>query len=247
MNKTKIEWCDWTWNPIVGCSPVSEGCANCYAERIAARYHYRWDGPSYYPERLKQPAWQKKPGRVFVCSMSDFWHPGVQPEWRAEILDAMAAAPQHTYLLLTKRPENARRFCGSRNLWLGITGENQRRADERWDCLAGIGAAVRFVSVEPMLGPVTLRDWATLPDWVIAGPETGPGARPCNPEWIVALARECEESNTPFFDKRKAGYLRREWPKAGGVVGMVPDGQPQATDPAVSATPSCEKKGEEKR
>lgn len=246
MNRTGIEWCNYTWNPIVGCSPASEGCANCYARRMArrlaanpklpvpARAAYRlalsddgreWARPAcltLLPERLCEPARVKKPSKVFVCSMSDLGHDSVLQEWRVFILLAMLAAPWHTYIVLTKRPRLWMEVFDVPRLrvWLGVTAENQARANERIPELLhhGAYAAVRFVSVEPMLGPVDLCGLVTNGvcldslDWVIAGPETGRGARECRVDWIGALADQCERARVAFFDKRKT-WLRREWPE----------------------------------
>jgi protein gp37 len=270
MNRTGIEWCDYTWNPIVGCSPASEGCANCYARRMARRLAanpklpeqtraaYRlalsddgreWARPAcltLLPERLGEPARVKKPARIFVCSMSDLGHDSVLQEWRVFILLAMLAAPWHTYIILSKRPALWMEVFDVPQLsvWLGVTAENQARANERIPELLRYPAALRFVSVEPMLGPVSVRCWldrrvacgcgglcdagescpmaehAALLDWVIAGPETGPGARECRAEWIVALAEQCGNAGVPFFDKRKT-WLRREWPGM-TIAGAVP-------------------------
>ena len=216
MNKTKIPWCDWTWNPIVGCSPASEGCAHCYAAAISKPCHLPWGSAHFMPDRLDQPAKVRKPGRVFVCSMADLGHETVKPGWREEIYDAMMRAPWHTYIVLTKRPGPWMRTVYG-PVWIGITIENQARANERVPMLLRIPAAVRFVSVEPMLGPVDLASAAGVTywddpvagiHWVIAGPETGPKARPCQDAWINALAAE----SPCFFDKRIGG-LRREWPQ----------------------------------
>jgi len=169
------------------------------------------------PERLCEPARVKKPARIFVCSMSDIAHPNVLPVWRTAIIDAMLAAPWHTYIVLTKRPgpwmQELPKTC-----WVGVTAENQARANERIPELLRYPVAVRFVSVEPMLGPVDLCGLVTNGvclnslDWVIAGPETGRGARECRVEWIGALAEQCGNAGVPFFDKRKT-WLRREWPE----------------------------------
>jgi protein gp37 len=234
MNKTGIEWCDYTWNPIVGCSPASAGCDNCYAAAISKRFHLPWGSAHFMPERLEQPANVKKPGRVFVCSMADLFHETGTAGMRAAVFDAMRAAPWHTYIVLTKRPWNITPGMNwPRNWWLGVTAENQSTAEERIPILISTPAAVRFVSVEPMLSPVTLRR-VRFPtgcledvlsgevserakpivgklntiDWVIAGPETGPKARPCEASWIDALAAE----SPCFFDKR-ATFTRREFPK----------------------------------
>lgn len=244
MNRTGIEWCDWTWNPIVGCSPVSEGCKNCYAKRMARRLAanpklpeltrgaYRralsHDGTEWVDhaslslmiDRLDEPSRVKKPGRVFVCSMSDLGHVGLlRTPCQAEVISEMFLAPWHTYIVLTKRPGPWMREL-PKECWVGVTAENQSRAYERIPELLRYAAhaAVRFVSVEPMLGPVDLcglvLNGVCLDslDWVIAGPETGPGARECRAEWIGNLAAQCQSAGVPFFDKRKSGTLWREWP-----------------------------------
>ncbi len=247
--KNTIGWADYSWNPITGCSPVSEGCEHCYAAAISKRFGLPWGDPVFHPERLDEPLKLKKPARIFVCSMSDMFHDAVLAVWIDQILEVMSACPQHTFIVLTKRPQNIERKLyevtadypirelGSGdylpNLWLGVTAENQRRADERIPELLSIPAAKHFVSVEPMLGAVDLRnrlcshsceDWGLCRgkrreqccieniDWVIAGPETGVGKRPYFSQWIDYLSRQCDESNTPFYDKR-VHFIRREWPK----------------------------------
>ncbi len=214
MNRTKIEWCDWTWNPIVGCSPVSAGCANCYAAALACRFGLPWGAARFLPERLGQPALVRKPGRVFVCSMGDIGHDTVAPEWRKAVCDAMRAAPWHTFLILTKRP-GAWLRCIPPPVWVGVTVES-RETFNRWRmlCACAHPEALKFVSVEPMLGPVSFRAGGpAAPDWVIAGPETGPKARRCDPAWIDGL-----DSESPcFFDKRKRGWTRREFPRSKGL------------------------------
>ncbi len=157
----------------------------------------------------------RKQGRVFVCSMADIGHETVKPEWREAVYSAMLAAPWHTFIVLTKRPGAWLRDV-PQSSWIGVTAEDQGNYETRWLELTahvqGPGHTLRFVSVEPMLRPVTLRaDWCA-PDWVIAGPETGRGARECRVEWIGALAEQCGNAGVPFFDKRKT-WLRREWPE----------------------------------
>lgn len=172
MAKTKIEWAEAVWNPITGCTPVSEGCQNCYArrmsKRLAGRCGYPKDDPfkvTLHPERLEEPLQWKKPRRVFVCSMGDIFHPDVQPIWLAMIFNVIREYPQHTFMVLTKRPEIALEhthntmlspYFGLSNLYLGVTAENQEQANKRIPVLLQIPAAIRFVSVEPMLGPVDL-------------------------------------------------------------------------------------------
>jgi len=250
---TKIEWCEESWNPITGCTPVSEGCAHCYARRIAQRFKGRYGYPSddpfqvtFHPDRLDEPLKWKKPRHIFVCSMGDLFHEDVSEYdilavWQkmgefhdpnGQILP-VEKRPGHTYLVLTKRPERALDFLSRRypegfarrNVWLGVTAENQQRADERIPVLLQIPAAKRFVSIEPMLGPVDISyplnggpeqngygEWyQTFPplDWVILGGETGPGARPMHPDWPRKVRDQCREANIPFFFKHWGEWEHR--------------------------------------
>jgi protein gp37 len=358
MAETKIEWCDKVLNPNTGCSKISAGCANCYAERIANRF---WGGRKFtdvkcHPERLEQPLKWKKPQKIFVNSMSDLFHPDVPDEYISKVWDVMWAAKQHTFLILTKRPERMKKWvqenayskhfgwveeervpfepgdliyiddlwmrnmcgwesagkcecnggyiCGyppdkysekcehgnrlcmskncpiaidnpskevleanglggqyeidddgysvdcewmelhtrprnafAQNVWLGVTAENQQTADERIPILLQIPAAVRFVSVEPMLGAVDLSClslgggmflnafsgrrkcyneyggmWNIPNDycklnWVICGGETGPGARPMHPDWVRSLRDQCVAAGVPFFFKSWGEFI----------------------------------------
>jgi protein gp37 len=244
---SKIEWCDETWNPIIGCSKISAGCDNCYAERMAGRLsniaathknysqvvywgvkngmYYgegRWNGnTAFIPEALDKPLRWARPRRIFVCSMGDLFHESVPFAWLNRLFITMAANPRHTFMLLTKRPEIAVEFMsiGWRgecpNIWIGVTAENQAAADERIPILLQIPAAVRFVSVEPMLGPLSLKKWlhpeieetagcATVGDinWVICGGESGPGARPMHSDWVRGLRDQCQAAGTPFLFKQ---------------------------------------------
>ena len=236
---TKIEWCDVSWNPVTGCSPISAGCKNCYAARMAkrlrGRYGYPKDDPfrvTLHKDKLDEPLKWKKSRKVFVCSMGDLFHKDASWAWQYSILSTIGYCSQHTFMILTKRPADMKTCISKfnytlRNLWLGVTAENQTTADKRIPVLLSIPAAVHFVSVEPMLEPVDLnkrellcKTWSdggltigTYLDWVIAGPETGPGARPCNPKWIEDLYHQCQKSSVPFFDKRKKNWLAREWPE----------------------------------
>lgn len=180
-DRSKIEWTDATWNPITGCSPVSEGCENCYAKREAegrlrGRAGYDKDEPfkvTFHPGKLDQPLHWSKPRRIFVCSMGDLFHEDVPLRWVNEVFLTIQKAPKHTFIILTKRPDRMQRYMKLLleirrwpeddipfpNLWLGVTAENQQRADERIPILLDTPAAVRFVSVEPMLGPVELSPW----------------------------------------------------------------------------------------
>jgi len=214
---TKIEWATETWNPQTGCTPISEGCAHCYAQRMAKRLAGRCGYPeaphqfdvTEHPGRLAQPGKWQKPRRIFVGSMTDVFHNDTNLTYMRQILLVIMDTPRHTYMMLTKRARimklcfNAWSFyeCPEtiKNLWLGITAENQARFNERWADLAAIDAAVRFVSLEPLLGPIDLGN--ARPDWVIVGGETGPGARPLHPDWVYSLRDQCQEKGIPFFFK----------------------------------------------
>lgn len=290
-DKTKIEWTDRVWNPVTGCTKVSAGCANCYAERFAGRGMGAWKGRKFsevlcHPERLDAPLHWRKPCRVFVNSMSDLFHPSVPFSFIAEIFERMSwgfnltckkkdcececehdperFSPDdeeckcwteiagHAYQILTKRPEralkffrwldkpdeqgsensNADRCCPTysdgidcqKNIWLGVSVEYQKTADERIPLLLQTPAAVRFVSCEPLLGPADLAGYyladrcggrypfpslaeehrtkrINLLDWVIVGGETGPGARPMNPDWARSIRDQCQSAGVPFFFK----------------------------------------------
>lgn len=166
---TKIEWTEETWNPVTGCTKISPGCANCYAEVMCRRFWKQWHReppPDHFkvklhPDRLDQPLRWKKPCRMFVCSMSDLFHKDVPEMFLCKVFDVMAKASQHTFQILTKRPHRMYQHCIQHpelsNVWLGVTAENQTCADERIPpLLLQTPAPVRFVSVEPMLGPMDL-------------------------------------------------------------------------------------------
>jgi len=232
---SKIEWVAGddgkpgeTWNPVTGCTPVSAGCANCYAKRMATRLRGRFGYPADEPfrvtiqhDKMEQPLRWRKPRRIFVCSMSDLFHEDV-PDWVVGyVLYIARKAPHHTFMVLTKRAKRlaamGRFLHKAPNIWWGVTAENQAAACSRVTQLMGTPAAVRFVSVEPMLGPVTLL--GQRPDWVICGGETGPGARPMDLAWARDLRDQCHESSIPFFFKRvgqgrktPADLMVRQWP-----------------------------------
>jgi len=310
---TKIQWTQETWNPIVGCSKVSPGCDNCYAERQAYRnmlclgakpgvfnptydayecavsyevasfpHDMRpskslgWSGWTFLiEEALQKPLKRKKPTMYFVCSMSDLFHEDTPFEDIDKVFAVMALCQQHTFQILTKRPmrmleymtqlKAGARFVGKAatkltgsteagdvasgrassstpmlNVWMGVTAENQEYADKRIPILLQCPAAVRFVSVEPMLGPVEIfgffpQSYANDTcfedglDWVICGCESGPGRRPMSVDWAIDLRRQCKDWNVPFFMKQMnyaksdkvtkeicgfPEYLRvREWPE----------------------------------
>lgn len=223
LPKTDVPWANRGWPIVRGCSPVSEGCSHCYA----AAWHHRfakymglpsWGHAHFQEQNLEMPVHSHTWERVFVAPMADFYHPDVTVGERAKALNMMERCPRLTFIVLTKRPERIDpETAWPRNVWLGVTAENQDRFDERWPLLLQatpkLYHPLRFVSIEPMLGPVSIKNSPVishpceLPDWVIAGPETGPHKRLFRDEWIEAVLKE----SACFFDKREK-WIRREWP-----------------------------------
>ena len=196
-----------------GCSKVSPGCKNCYAERFAERWRGIAGHPYEYgfdlrlvPEMLERPMRWRRPRFVFVNSMSDLFHEEVPTAFIHEVFAVMGAARHHTFQVLTKRADRlaelAPRLRWTPNIWQGVTVESQAYA-ERADLLRGVPAHVRFMSVEPMLGPVTVKLRGI--HWVIVGGESGPGARPVRPEWVRGLRDQCVRAHVPFFFKQWGG------------------------------------------
>ncbi len=294
-DKTGIEWTDATWNPLRGCTRVSEGCRNCYAETVAARFsgpgqpyeglarwvdrpgetrEARWTGKVALVEKvLDQPLRWKRPRRIFVNSMADLFHEAVPDEWIDRIFAVMALAPQHTFQILTKRPERMREYlsdsvikariagraarmaqaadrdddatydrvmdgpCPLPNVWLGVSIEDQKAADERIPLLLETPAAIRWISAEPLLGGVNLTrimrstaDWVYCDnaltgfrahkaggsegnprlDWVVLGGESGDGARPMHPDWARKIRDDCAAAGVPFLFKQWSELLIAE-------------------------------------
>ncbi|UCC41422.1 MAG: phage Gp37/Gp68 family protein, partial [Candidatus Aminicenantes bacterium] len=229
--KTKIEWADVVWNPITGCTPISEGCQNCYAKRMAKRLAGRFGYPknepfqlTYHADKILIPLYWKKPQRIFVCSMGDLFHHDVKIQWINNIFFIMKNCPRHTFIVLTKRPENiepmlynSNILCGDYylpNVYLGVSVENQQRADERIPLLLRIPASKRIVNIEPMLGPVDLNinyyygeSWNGLIHGVMLGGESGPGARPMHPDWVRSVRDQCNEFAIPFFFKQWGEWM----------------------------------------
>jgi protein gp37 len=294
-DKSKIEWCDTTWNPVTGCSPVSDGCKHCYAKRDWARlsanpktvyFGREFSDVKCHPEKLDLPLRWKKPRRIFVNSMGDLFHPDVPFEFIAAVFAVMASTSRHTFLVLTKRPERMLAFfqwldlldegewplnepppptgivcilydiaepivkfhkksipkCHWRtwplsNVQLGVTAENQKAADERIPLLLQTPDAKRFVSIEPMLGPIDLGvtgalgcncendetcsgrcvfyrnaiDKTKRVDWVVAGGESGPKARPLHPDWVRSIRDQCKTAGVPFMFKQHGEWLATEF------------------------------------
>jgi protein gp37 len=222
-DRSRIEWTEATWNPVTGCDKVSAGCDNCYALTLAKRLKAmgadkyqndgdpRTSGPGFavtiHPDTLSQPQQWRSPRMVFVNSMSDLFHARVPAPFLRRVFEVMAATPQHTYQVLTKRPLRAVRVAGDlpwpTNIWLGVSIENMDVA-HRVDHLRQVPAAVRFLSCEPLLGPLDDLDLTNI-DWVIAGGESGPNYRPMDIRWARGIRDACVESDIAFFFKQWGG------------------------------------------
>lgn len=229
MSKSSIEWTEATWNPVAGCTVISPGCTNCYAMRMAARLaamgqlkyenttrisggRAKWNGRiTLDANSLSVPhAW--KTGRmIFVNSMSDIFHEDVPLSFLKRIFSVMQQTPQHTYQVLTKRAENlarhARKLPWSPNVWMGVSVES---ADYLWrvDHLRQTPAAIKFLSLEPLLGPLDCLDLSGI-DWAIAGGESGPGARPMQPDWVRSIRDQCIRTGVAFHFKQWGGVNKK--------------------------------------
>jgi protein gp37 len=222
---TQIEWTDMTWNPVTGCTKVTDGCAGCYAERFAERfrgvpghpYEHGFD-LTLRPERLGQPLTWREPRRVFVNSMSDLFHKDVPASFIDQIFDTMEKANWHTYQVLTKRSSLMVRYLRDRygdrrapaHIWLGVSVEN-RENTVRLRHLQAARASTKFVSFEPLLGPVGTVDLTGI-DWAIVGGESGPRARPMEEDWAIEIRDQCDAADVAFFFKQWGGIR----PKSGG-------------------------------
>lgn len=214
--KTKIEWTEATWNPTTGCTKVSEGCKNCYAEKMAKRLQAM--GMKRYQngfqltlhwDLIDLPLRWKKPRKIFVNSMSDLFHPEVPDDFIQKVFETMNRASHHIFQVLTKRPERvaalAHRLNWTSNIWMGTSVENMR-VIERVDHLRKIPARVRFLSCEPLLGPLKLNLDGI--HWVIVGGESGPGARPMDEQWVREIRDQCVKENVAFFFKQWGGVQK---------------------------------------
>ena len=231
MNKTKIEWADYTWNPIKGLCPV--GCWYCYARKLYKRF--KWDekiqfmaiktGSEYLMGYYNTPAILRKPSRIFICSTMEIFHPMIPKEWRDEIFRRINLFPQHTFIILTKRPARIDRPMPD-NVWLGVTVTGKLGDDGiRSLCLSDHGARIKFVSFEPLLGDVAMKGWSTFPDyidklsWVIIGRLTGHGhVHDPSRANIKRIVDECRAANIPVFLKNNLreiwnGRLIQEFPR----------------------------------
>jgi protein gp37 len=238
---TRIEWTEATWNPVTGCDQVSPGCAHCYAKTFAERWrnipgHHYEQGFDLrlWPERLEQPLQWRRPRMIFVNSMSDLFHEGIPLAYIERVFDVMARAPHHTFQILTKRhqrlAELAPELCWPENVWMGVSIEN-RRFVKRADFLGEVPAVVRFISAEPLLGPLDGLDLSGI-HWLIAGGESGHRHRPVREEWMIELRDQCREQGVAFFFKQWGGRT----PKAGGRLldGRTWDELPQPREGALA-------------
>lgn len=230
-----IEWTEATWNPVTGCSKVSPGCAHCYAETFAERWR-GVPGHSYqqgfdlklWPERLEQPLKWKRPRVIFVNSMSDLFHEDIPDDYIGEVFDVMARADHHVFQILTKRHERLAELAPELpwpdNVWMGVTIEN-RRFVHRADYLRQVPAAIRFISAEPLLGPLEGLELDDI-DWLIAGGESGPKHRRVDEAWITELRDRCLVEDVAFFFKQWGGVRA----KTGGreLEGRTWDEMPRA-------------------
>lgn len=215
---TSIEWTEQTWNPTTGCTKTSPGCKHCYAETMARRLqamgvrgYENGFGLSLLPERLVEPLARKKPTMYFVNSMSDLFHEDIPFAFLDRVFDVIGRTPQHTYQILTKRSARMRKYFASAgrkvpgNVWLGVSVEDRKHGLQRIDDLRVIPAAIRFLSVEPLLedlGKINLADI----HWVIVGGESGPKARPMEPAWVTSVKCACEKQGAAFFFKQWGGW-----------------------------------------
>jgi protein gp37 len=241
---SKIEWTDATWNPIRGCTKISPGCAHCYAETFAERFRGVKGHPyeqgfdlRLVPQKLNEPLGWRSSRRVFVNSMSDLFHDAVPDDYIASVADVMVRANWHTYQVLTKRSARMRDLLNTRlrlaatksHIWWGVSVENKTYGLPRIEHLRSSPAAIKFLSVEPLLEDVGALNLSGI-DWVIVGGESGFGARPMRREWVVSIRRQCRQNGVPFFFKQWGGVHKS---KAGRLLdGRTYDEMPVQTDRA---------------
>lgn len=247
---TAIEWAEHTWNPFIGCSLATPGCTNCYAMRQAYRLEHAFHMPTYRgttklvngspvwtgkmgrasPNQFRKPVGIRPPSLIFVNSMSDLFHPDAPDAWRDDVFDLIRAVPRHTYQILTKRPEVAAAYYERRpqvrdlpQVWLGVSVEDRKRAN-RIDILRGIRAATRFISAEPLIGPIGPVNLKGI-HLLISGGESGPGARFMHPDWVRELRDQCVAQGVRYFHKQHGTYASHPL--------VVERGMPQAEAAAI--------------
>ena len=216
---SSIEWTESTWNPLTGCTKVSSGCKHCYAERMAIRLQ-AMGNPNYengfklsmHEHVLELPLRWSKPQTIFVNSMSDLFHEEVSEEFIMRVFAVMQHAHWHRFQILTKRSEKLKRLSPKLpwkpNIWMGVSVENQDYS-YRIDCLRETGAAVKFLSLEPLLGPIPNMNLKGI-GWVIAGGESGPGARSMEKSWVIDIRNQCQRAKVPFFFKQWGGTNKKK-------------------------------------
>jgi protein gp37 len=222
-DNSRIEWTDATWNPVRGCTKISPGCFHCYAETFAERFRGVPGHPFEFgfdlrliPEKLADPIRWSKPKKIFVNSMSDLFHEDIPDDYIEKVCRVMLAANWHTYQVLTKRAERLtsllqgklRKAAGVSHIWWGVSVEDRKHGVPRIGKLRNLAPTVAFLSLEPLLedlGPLNLRGIS----WVIVGGESGPGARPMNPEWVRSIRNQCERARVAFFFKQWGGVQKK--------------------------------------
>jgi protein gp37 len=222
-DNSSIEWTDATWNPIRGCTKISSGCKNCYAERFAERFRGVPGHPfeqgfdlRLVPHKLNEPLAWHRPRRIFVNSMSDLFHDAVPDDYIGQVADVMLRARHHTYQILTKRAGRLRTLLGSTlrdaasrpHIWWGVSVEDRKHGVPRIAELQASPARVRFLSVEPLLEDLGTVDLSGI-SWVIVGGESGPRARPMQREWVTSLLDQCDAFDVPFFFKQWGGVQKK--------------------------------------
>lgn len=224
MKNSRIEWTETTWNPTTGCSKISEGCSNCYAERMTFRLNamglekYRNNFRlTLHPELIDEPKGWKTPRTIFVNSMSDLFHELIPFEFIQKVFQTMNECPQHTFQVLTKRAQKLfeydDRLHWTKNIWMGVTVESKIHVN-RIEALRHSGALVKFLSIEPLLSEIKELNLSGI-DWVIVGGESGPGARPMKESWVLDIKQMCKEQDVPFFFKQWGGKNKK---KSGRVL-----------------------------
>jgi protein gp37 len=215
--KSNIEWTEMTWNPVTGCTKISQGCKHCYAERMAKRLTAMGSGRyrngfnvTLHPDLLDVPRKWRQPRVVFVNSMSDLFHEDIPDEYIARVFATMRECPQHTFQVLTKRAERlaslSSKLPWTKNVWMGVSVEDARVAS-RIDGLRAVPAAIRFLSLEPLIGPLDNLRLEGI-DWAIVGGESGPRARPMKREWVTSILRQCRAADVAFFFKQWGGVRK---------------------------------------
>ena len=214
-----IEWTESTWNPVTGCTKISEGCAHCYAERMANRLkamgqknYVNGFQVTLHPHALNIPLKWKSPHMIFVNSMGDLFHNEIPPSFIQQTFEVMKMADRHRFQILTKRAERLADLAPSlnwtENIWMGVTVESAAYL-YRLEYLRNVPAAVRFLSLEPLLGPIPDMDLTKI-DWVIVGGESGPGSRPMNKSWVIDIQQQCHDAKVPFFFKQWGGVNKKK-------------------------------------